>query len=73
MWFRGLNYAVPAFFMTLWTIGLGGPTALLAWGIVLYRYWKDHRKIIPIALYGVSAVGWSMRMRHGARAIALPS
>lgn len=51
MWFRGLNFAVPAFFMTLWTIDFGGASALLAWGIVLYKYWKGHCKIIPLALY----------------------
>jgi hypothetical protein len=51
MWFRGLNFAVPAFFMTLWTMHFGGASALLAWGVILYKYWMGHSKLIPSALY----------------------
>jgi hypothetical protein len=55
MWMRGLNFGIPVYFMTLWTIDFGRVMSFLAWAIVLYKYWKDRRKIIPIALYMFTA------------------
>jgi hypothetical protein len=51
MWFSGLNFGIPVYFMTLWTTDFGVVMSLLAWVIVLYKYWKGHCKIIPLALY----------------------
>ena len=51
MWFRELNFAIPAGFMNLWTIYLGGFISLVAWGMVLYGRWKGQSKTIPAALY----------------------
>lgn len=48
------NLGVPAFFMTLWTIYLGGASVLLVSGIVLYKRWEGRCKVIPLALYMLS-------------------
>ena len=48
------SLGVPAFFMTLWTIYLGGASVLLASGIVLYKRWEGSCKVIPLALYMLS-------------------
>jgi len=51
MGMQGFNFGIPASFITVCTIGLGGLFVLIAWAKVIHEQVASGRRSVPLSLY----------------------